>query len=200
MDIPERLLQYRYHFALAITASVVLSLLLYAAPRLLFILAYFWPLFASTTVFLILILVFGGTVSQLATDSHAYGEKAGEGLLDYVAGQPETVEHSQKYESDVMVEIRSEVCGIIFPNHNADDCISLCLLSKQFPEDRDHLFFTFNKESVYGNAFCRKVLLKKCFISTLLRLAWCFYIYVIWKERIRKIHGEYGADANALVD
>jgi len=96
MDIPERLLQYRHHFAIAITASAVLSLLLYAAPRLVTILAYFWPLLASTAVFLILILVFGGTVTHMATDSHA--EKAGEGLLDYVAGQPETVEQSQKYE------------------------------------------------------------------------------------------------------
>ncbi|KAJ6992018.1 hypothetical protein NC653_015388 [Populus alba x Populus x berolinensis] len=82
MDIPERLLQYRHHFAIAITASAVLSLLLYAAPRLITILAYFWPLLASTAVFLMLILVFGGTFTHMATDSH--GEKAGEGLLDYV--------------------------------------------------------------------------------------------------------------------
>ncbi|KAG5242408.1 Microtubule-associated protein [Salix suchowensis] len=95
MVIPERLLQYRYHFAVAITASAVLSLFLYAAPRLITILAYFWPLFASTAVFLILIVVFGGTVSHLAADSQ--GEKEGEGLLDYVAEQPEYAEQSQEY-------------------------------------------------------------------------------------------------------
>ncbi|KAB5519050.1 hypothetical protein DKX38_023369 [Salix brachista] len=87
MDIPERVLQYRFHLAAAIAASLVLSLLLYASPGLITIVAYFWPLFASTAVFLMLILVFGG-VPQLATDYH--GGKAGEGLLDYVAGQPET--------------------------------------------------------------------------------------------------------------
>ncbi|CAK7323369.1 unnamed protein product [Dovyalis caffra] len=84
-----------------------------------------------------------------------------------------------------------------------------CLLCKQFPEDRDHLFFTFNMQK---SGISKQVgnwkselswpisCLQKCFISTLLRLAWCCYIYVIWKERIRKIHGEYGAHANALVD
>ncbi|KAJ6779132.1 TRANSMEMBRANE PROTEIN [Salix koriyanagi] len=95
MGIPERVLQYRFHLAAAIAASLVLSLLLYASPGLITIVAYFWPLFASTAVFLMLILVFGG-VPQLATDYH--GEKAGEGLLDYVAGQPETVGQSSKYD------------------------------------------------------------------------------------------------------
>lgn len=89
MDIPERVFQYRYHFAIAITAPLVLSLLLYAAPRLITVLAYFWPLFASTAVFLILVIVFGG-VSQLQATDHYHGEKAGEGLLDYVAGQPQS--------------------------------------------------------------------------------------------------------------
>ncbi|KAJ6756784.1 TRANSMEMBRANE PROTEIN [Salix purpurea] len=69
MDIPERVLQYRFHLAAAIAASLVLSLLLYASPGLITIVAYFWPLFASTAVFLMLIIVFGG-VPQLATDYH----------------------------------------------------------------------------------------------------------------------------------
>ncbi|KAJ9180820.1 hypothetical protein P3X46_009022 [Hevea brasiliensis] len=95
MDIPEKILQYRYHFVVAIIASLVLSILLYAAPRFLTILAYFWPLFASTTVFLVLIIAFGG-VSQLASDAH--GAQAGEGLLDYVAGQAEHTTEPEKYE------------------------------------------------------------------------------------------------------
>ncbi|KAJ4839244.1 hypothetical protein Tsubulata_050940 [Turnera subulata] len=82
MGIPEKLLQFRYHLSVLIIASFVLCLLLYAAPRLLTLLAYFWPLFASTTVFLVLVIAFGG-ISHLATD-HLHGEKAGEGLLDYV--------------------------------------------------------------------------------------------------------------------
>lgn len=76
-------MQYRYHFTISVIVSVVLSLLLYGAPRLVTILAYFWPLFASTALFLVTILAFGG-LSQLATEAH--GEKAGEGILDYVQG------------------------------------------------------------------------------------------------------------------
>ncbi|KAL4320954.1 hypothetical protein HN51_065123 [Arachis hypogaea] len=90
MDVSERLLRYRYHISTVIAISVLLSLMLYAAPRFVTILAYFWPLFASTTVFLVAIIAFGG-VSKFSTDelSHhhdLHGEKAGEGLLDYVAG------------------------------------------------------------------------------------------------------------------
>ncbi|EEF39492.1 conserved hypothetical protein [Ricinus communis] len=97
MDIPEKILQYRYHFGIAIIASLVLSILLYAAPRFLTILAYFWPLFASTTVFLVLIIAFGG-VSQFPSNVH--GDQAGEGLLGYVEGPTTTdsMEPPQKYE------------------------------------------------------------------------------------------------------
>jgi hypothetical protein len=96
MDVPEKLMQYRYHFTIAVIISVVLSLLLYGAPRLVTILAYFWPLFASTAVFLVAIVAFGGP-SQLAID-RAHGEKAGEGILDYVQGRPEHTEQPQKLE------------------------------------------------------------------------------------------------------
>lgn len=96
MDIPPQLLQYRYHFAIAISVSVILSLFLYAAPRFGSILAYFWPLFASTTLFVVAIVILSG-VSLLAVEDH--GEKAGEDIVDYVAGQPEqsgtTANHDQ---------------------------------------------------------------------------------------------------------
>nr|KYP62648.1 hypothetical protein KK1_017189 [Cajanus cajan] len=94
MHISEKLLQYRYHITIAIVASLSFSLLLYAAPRFLTILAYFWPLFASTTVFLVAIIAFGG-VSRFSSEDH--GEKAGEGLLDYVAGR---TEHTQTLLSE----------------------------------------------------------------------------------------------------
>ncbi|KAE9599117.1 hypothetical protein Lal_00043926 [Lupinus albus] len=87
MDVSEKLLKYRYHITIAIVVSLILSLVLYAAPRILTILAYFWPLFASTTVFLVAIIAFGG-VSKFSTEE-AHDEKVGEGLLDYVAGKPE---------------------------------------------------------------------------------------------------------------
>ncbi|CAL1352083.1 unnamed protein product [Linum trigynum] len=91
MEISEKLLlQYKYHFAVAAVASLSLSLLMYAAPRLLTILAYFLPLLASTTVFLILITTFGG-VSTLNIDPNhlQHGQGHGAGLLDYVAGRPD---------------------------------------------------------------------------------------------------------------
>ncbi|CAI0460549.1 unnamed protein product [Linum tenue] len=91
MEISEKLLlQYKYHFAAAAVASLFLSLLMYAAPSLLTILAYFLPLLASTTVFLILIMAFGG-VSRLNIGSNhqQHGQGNGEGLLDYVAGRPD---------------------------------------------------------------------------------------------------------------
>ncbi|CAL9014993.1 unnamed protein product [Prunus brigantina] len=85
-DISPQLFKYRYHFGIAIFVSLICSLLLYAAPRLLSILGYFWPLFASTTLFLVAVIAFGG-VSQLSTETH--GETQGQGIIDYVAGRPE---------------------------------------------------------------------------------------------------------------
>ncbi|KAJ7967828.1 Transmembrane protein [Quillaja saponaria] len=96
MDIPKKFLQYRYQLTIAVAVPLFFSLLLYSAPRIVTILAYFWPLFASTTVFLIAIIVFGG-VAQLSTETH--GEKAGKRLLDYVAaGRPEHTEEHQNFE------------------------------------------------------------------------------------------------------
>ncbi|KAL5836469.1 hypothetical protein ACOSQ4_015966 [Xanthoceras sorbifolium] len=96
MDIsPKLIMQYRYHFSVAIIGLLIIGLLSYAAPRMLTLLAYFWPLFASTAVFLLLIIIFGG-VSQMGIEAH--GEKTGEGLLDYVAARPEHVHDSQKHE------------------------------------------------------------------------------------------------------
>lgn len=94
MDIPEKLMQYKYHISIAVVVSAVISLMLYAAPRLLTILAYFWPLFASTTVFLVAIIAFG-SLSQFATQTQ--DEKAGEGILDYVQGPPQYSQEPQKF-------------------------------------------------------------------------------------------------------
>ncbi|TKY72260.1 hypothetical protein E2542_SST00999 [Spatholobus suberectus] len=97
MHISEKLLKYRYHITIATVVSLSFSLLFYAAPRFLSILAYFWPLFASTTVFLVAIIAFGG-VSKLSTEDH--GEEAGEGLLDYVAGRAEHTQEAQTLLSE----------------------------------------------------------------------------------------------------
>ncbi|KAI3665135.1 hypothetical protein L6452_43753 [Arctium lappa] len=52
------------------------------------ILAYFWPLLLSTALFLLLLIVFGLS-SPLPVQ--VSGEKAGEGILDYVVGRREPV-------------------------------------------------------------------------------------------------------------
>nr|VDD55136.1 unnamed protein product [Brassica oleracea] len=81
MEIQARLKEYKLHFMVAIIMSVMVLSLLYAAPRILDILAYFWPLFASTAAFLAVAITFGG-FQQLSE------ETTGEGIMEYVAGRP----------------------------------------------------------------------------------------------------------------
>ncbi|CAN6913241.1 unnamed protein product [Brassica oleracea] len=82
MEIQARLMEYKFHVMITIIVIVVLSSLVYAAPRILDILAYFWPLFASTAAFLAMAITSGG-FQQLSD------EATGEGIMDYVAGRPE---------------------------------------------------------------------------------------------------------------
>ncbi|XAR56783.1 hypothetical protein NMG60_11037376 [Bertholletia excelsa] len=86
MEIPAKLLRFKFHILFAAAFSLLLLSLLYIAPSFLDVLAYFWPLLVSTALFLVAVTVFG------QTSPPASGEKAGEGLLDFVAGQPEHVE------------------------------------------------------------------------------------------------------------
>lgn len=86
MDILEKLIRYKYQISIVIAISLTISSVLYAAPRIMTILTYFWPLFASTTMFFVAIIAFGGVSKFSAEDRD---EKAGQGLLDYVAGMPE---------------------------------------------------------------------------------------------------------------
>ncbi|KAF3453317.1 hypothetical protein FNV43_RR03757 [Rhamnella rubrinervis] len=90
MEIPEKVLKFKFHILFVLLVCVIVSSLILVAPRFFTILAYFWPLFLSTALFLVAVLVFGKT-SLPATEAH--GDKPGEGLLDFVAGQPDhTVE------------------------------------------------------------------------------------------------------------
>lgn len=95
MEIPEKVLKFRFHILLALILCLLVSVLILAAPRFLTILAYFWPLLLSTALFLVAVLVFGKT-SLPATEAH--GDKHGEGLLDFVAGQPEHAVEGLKSE------------------------------------------------------------------------------------------------------
>ncbi|CAN6922913.1 unnamed protein product [Brassica oleracea] len=87
MEIQTRLMEYKLHFMVAIIVSLLVLSLVYAAPRILDIVAYFWPLFASTSAFLAIAITLGG-VQQLSD------EATGEGIMDYVAGRPDD---SHKY-------------------------------------------------------------------------------------------------------
>ncbi|KAJ1410790.1 putative transmembrane protein [Sesbania bispinosa] len=57
------------------------------APRLKTLFAYFWPLFLSTALVLALVFLFAKTSPLPATDASLH--KAGQSLLDYVAGHHE---------------------------------------------------------------------------------------------------------------
>ncbi|XWS51750.1 hypothetical protein CRYUN_Cryun11dG0010100 [Craigia yunnanensis] len=97
MEIPEKLLKFKYPLLLTLTLSLTLSSLIIFAPSFLTILTYFWPLFLSTALFLVAVIFFGKT-SAYPGGSDSQADKTGEGLLDYVAGQPELTIDSYKSE------------------------------------------------------------------------------------------------------
>ncbi|KAJ4725275.1 Transmembrane protein [Melia azedarach] len=81
MEIQEKLLKFKFHIIFALIFFAVLTSLIILAPRFLTILAYFWPLFLSTALFLVAVVFFGKTSVPVSDSS-----SSGEGLLDYVAG------------------------------------------------------------------------------------------------------------------
>ncbi|KAI3504379.1 hypothetical protein L1887_25815 [Cichorium endivia] len=89
MDISGKLLKFKFHISIVVISSVIFLFLLYFAPKFLDVLTYFWPLLLSTALFFITVVVFGRTTQPSLEFS---GEKAGEEILDYVAGHPETDE------------------------------------------------------------------------------------------------------------
>lgn len=86
MEISAKLLEYKSHFVIAIIVSLILAFFFQIAPQFMTILSYFWPLFISTALFLAAIIVFGRITPS---PSDFYGDREGEGLLNYVAGRPE---------------------------------------------------------------------------------------------------------------
>lgn len=86
MEISVKLLQYKYHIAGLISASLIMKIFATMAPDAVIILYYFWPLLLSTTLLLVAMAVF----NQSTTGS--YGNGDGQGLLDFVAGSPEMLE------------------------------------------------------------------------------------------------------------
>ncbi|KAK2640173.1 hypothetical protein Ddye_027968 [Dipteronia dyeriana] len=95
MEIPETIVRFKFHIIFSLIFSLLLLSIFLIAPSFLTILAYFWPLFLSTALFLVAVVLFGKTSPPAA----AAGDKAGEGLLDYVAGQPqEEVGHVESFK------------------------------------------------------------------------------------------------------
>lgn len=84
MEIPEKLLKFRYHLAAALLLGVTLFSVATMGPRLVTLLAYFWPLLLSTALVLALVFVFAKTSPLPPTDTSLH-----KGLLDYVAGHHE---------------------------------------------------------------------------------------------------------------
>lgn len=104
MEIPERIMKFKFYIISASLISLLFLSLLLLAPRFVTILSYFWPLFVSTALFLFAV-VFFARVSPLNSETSTLScEKAGEGLLDYVvAGQPENtplIEQIQDYDDE----------------------------------------------------------------------------------------------------
>ncbi|KAI4371620.1 hypothetical protein MLD38_009948 [Melastoma candidum] len=85
LDVPSQLSQYKFPLTVVLAGIFTLSLVLYMAPRLVDVFAYFGPLFVSTAVLVVAVVAFT-SISGVPNEPH--GEKAGEGMLEYVAGPP----------------------------------------------------------------------------------------------------------------
>ncbi|CAJ1963906.1 unnamed protein product [Sphenostylis stenocarpa] len=84
MEIKQELLKFRYYIGGALLVCLAIFSFLFLVPRFLNVLAYFWPLFLSTALFLLLVLFFAKT--QAPPNSEASIPKPAEDLLHYVAG------------------------------------------------------------------------------------------------------------------
>ncbi|TKY47024.1 hypothetical protein E2542_SST29078 [Spatholobus suberectus] len=85
MEIQQQLFKFRYHILGALLLCLATFSLLHLAPSFLNILAYFWPLFLSTALFLALVLFFAKTQTSHHSDDASLPKPA-EDLLDFVAG------------------------------------------------------------------------------------------------------------------
>ncbi|KAK3013171.1 hypothetical protein RJ639_007890 [Escallonia herrerae] len=106
MEVPEKLLKFKFHLFFALAFALFIFSLVCHAPRFVDVIAYFWPLLVSTALFLAAAVVFGRTSPPAA---EVPGEKAAEGILDFVAGQPEPVEAEEdaKAEDKIIVNPRA---------------------------------------------------------------------------------------------
>ncbi|GER45977.1 DNA-directed RNA polymerase subunit beta [Striga asiatica] len=105
MEIRQVLLRFKHQILFALALAFTIIFICYLAPRFVDILKYFWPLLVSTALFLFASVVFD-RISPVTDDS---GEKPGEGLLDFVSGEPpvgemETTEGAAEVEESLKAE------------------------------------------------------------------------------------------------
>ncbi|KAJ8643755.1 hypothetical protein MRB53_005503 [Persea americana] len=102
MDVPEKLLQFKFHFIFLSLFSILVALIVTYSSSVVTIFSYFWPLVVSTGLFFAAVVVFG-RISPPEADCP--GEKTGAELIDYVAGHPEMkVEDTHLPEKTVLPE------------------------------------------------------------------------------------------------
>lgn len=82
IDILSQISQHKIPLMAALAGIFMLSLVSHAAPKIVDIFTFFGPLLVSTAVLVVAIVAFT-SVSQVPNEPH--GEKAGEGILKYVA-------------------------------------------------------------------------------------------------------------------
>lgn len=85
MEMYAKLVQHRYLFVASIAAALSFAVLSTSTPLLSTLFFYFWPLLLSTASVLVAIVVVG-RMSPINSAEFS-GDKEGEALLDYVAGQ-----------------------------------------------------------------------------------------------------------------
>ncbi|KAG5550987.1 hypothetical protein RHGRI_009422 [Rhododendron griersonianum] len=85
MEIPKRLSKLKFHFLFGVALSLLIFSRVYLSPKFVDVVAFFGPLFLSTALFLLAVLVFGRTLPPAAEPP---GEKAAEVILDLVTAQP----------------------------------------------------------------------------------------------------------------
>ncbi|CAO2835743.1 unnamed protein product [Amaranthus hypochondriacus] len=84
METQNQLMKFKFHIMIGVVLFASLITIISVPPSLLNILAYFWPLLASTALFLVVVVVFSRVSPPPADVS---GDKTAQGFLDYVAGQ-----------------------------------------------------------------------------------------------------------------
>ncbi|KAL6975200.1 hypothetical protein U1Q18_023995 [Sarracenia purpurea var. burkii] len=106
MAISDKLFKFKFHLSFLIAFSLLMVFShIFLLPNFIDVLTYFWPLFVSTALFLVSVVLFGRT---LPPDTEPPGVKAGEGLLDYVAGKPEEEGGGEEEEQSAEERFKSE--------------------------------------------------------------------------------------------